>query len=473
MGRTIYALASGAPPAALAVIRISGPDARAVLVELTDSVPEPRKVSLRRIKDRDGSAIDEALVTFFAGPESFTGEDVAELAVHGGRAVLAAVLRRLAGLDGLGPAEPGEFSRRAFLNRKMDLAQVEGLADLVQAETEAQRRAAERVAGGGLGRLVEAWRERLVRARALVEAGLDFVDEGDVTDEVGRKAWGEVEDLAEEIALYLDAGTAERLRDGMEVVIVGAPNAGKSSLLNALAKRDVAIVTPEAGTTRDVLEVHLDLGGYPVTVVDTAGLREAASMAEREGIRRAEERARRADLVLALEDLTRPEAPALELFPISPNRKLLSVLSFLAISDGKVESTFPEIALPVSAPILRVGSKADLIESGRKQARPSGRYDMVVSAKTGEGLGALTAAIERFARESFAAGESSLITRERHRLALEASVAAMRKSLAADSAVELRAEELRRATDALGRITGRVGVEDLLDVIFRELCIGK
>jgi tRNA modification GTPase len=439
MERTIYALASGAPPAALAVIRISGPDARAVLVELTDSVPEPRKVSLRRIKERDGSAIDEALVTFFAGPASFTGEDVAELAVHGGRAVVAAVLKRLAGLEGLAPAEPGEFSRRAFLNRKMDLAQVEGLADLVQAETEAQRRAAERVAGGALGRLVEGWRERLVRARALVEAGLDFVDEGDVTDEVDRTAWGEVARLAEEIALYLSDGTAERLRDGLEVVIVGAPNAGKSSLLNAMAKREVAIVTPEAGTTRDLLEVHLDLGGYPVTLVDTAGLREAASAAEREGIRRAEERARRADLVVALEDMSGPEAPA----------------------------------LPDAARMLRVGSKADLIESDGKQARASGRFDLVVSAKTGEGLGALTAAIERFARESFAAGESSLITRERHRLALEACVAALRESLEAGAAAELRAEGLRRATDALGRITGRVGVEDLLDVIFRELCIGK
>ena len=288
-------------------MRISGPGARFGLETLTDSLPEPRRASLRFIRTESGEAIDRGLVLFFPGPESFTGEDVAEFHVHGGRAVVAALLAALSALPGFRAAEAGEFTRRAFHNQRMDLTQVEGLADLVAAETEGQRRQAMRQAEGVLGRLYDGWREDIIRARALIEAELDFPDEDDVPGSISDEAWAMVAALETEIADHLADRRGERLRDGAEVVILGAPNVGKSSLVNAIARRDVAIVTAEAGTTRDLIEVRLDLGGYPVTLVDTAGLREAAGLVEREGIRRAEDRAARADLVLWLVDATVPD----------------------------------------------------------------------------------------------------------------------------------------------------------------------
>jgi tRNA modification GTPase len=440
MSDTIFALSSGPPPAGVAVIRVSGPGVRQALGRMIDSVPEPRRATVREVKGPDGSVIDQALAIFFAAPKSFTGEDLAEFHVHGGRAVVGAMLTALGKMERFRLAEAGEFTRRAFLNRRLDLAQVEGLADLVQAETDAQRRAALRQAAGALGKICEGWRDRLLGARALVEAGFDFSDEADVLgDEIEKVAWEEVRKLAAEIGAYLAQRTAERIREGLEVVILGPPNAGKSSLLNALARRDVAIVTPEAGTTRDLIEVHLDLGGYPVTVVDTAGLREAAGAAEREGIRRAEERASRADMVIWLGDLM----------------------------AGPIKDE------PLAANVIRVAGKADLFDSEEERLPAFRGYDMAVSPKTGAGLAELVERISRFARESFAPGEGSLITRERHRLALGECVEALNRSLDRSAATELRAEELRRATDALGRISGRVGVEDLLDVIFREFCIGK
>lgn len=438
---TIFALSSGAPPAGVAVVRISGPGARRGLEGLAGGVPEPRRASLRLIKGEDGEELDRGVVLFFAGPASATGEDVAELHLHGGRAVVSAVLDRLGEIDGFRPAEAGEFTRRAFINGKLDLAQVEGLADLVAAETEAQRRQALRQVNGWLSVVYEGWRSRLMRARAMVEAGLDFADEDDVPEDAGAEVWTDVATVGREIAAHLDDGhRGERLRTGAEIVVLGPPNAGKSSLVNALARRDVAIVTAEPGTTRDLIEVHLDLGGFPATVVDTAGLREAGGAIEAEGIRRAESRAGGADLVLALSDMT----------------------------DGHFKP-----GARVTAPVLRVGTKLDLVGSEAEQRRKAAGFDIVVSSRTGEGLPALCDRIAAFLKAEFSAGEAPVITRARHRDALEACRQAIDGACKESPSDELRAEELRRATDALGRITGRVGVEDVLDVIFREFCIGK
>jgi tRNA modification GTPase len=438
---TIFALSSGPPPSGVAVVRVSGERAGFGLETLTGSVPEPRKASLRLIRGSDGEVLDRGLALFFPGPGSATGEDVAELHLHGGRAVVAAVLDRLGRIEGFRPADAGEFTRRAFLNRKLDLAQVEGLADLVAAETEAQRRQALRQAEGRLSELYETWRTRLVRARAMVEAGLDFAEEEDVPESAGKDAWNDLAEVGREIAGHLEDGRrGERLREGAEIVVLGPPNAGKSSLVNALARRDVAIVTAEPGTTRDLIEVRLDLGGFPATVVDTAGMREAVGPVEKEGIRRASERAGRADLVLALTDMTGE--------------------AFGMPADGKV-------------PVLRVGTKLDRIDSEVERCRRMKALDVAVSSRTGEGLEVLCKRIAAFLAAELAPGESPLITRARHRAALESCRAAIEAALSRDIADEIRAEELRRATDALGRITGRVDVEDLLDVIFREFCIGK
>ena len=435
---TVFALSSGPPPAGVAVVRLSGPGVRFGLETLIDSIPEPRRAMLRSIKGRDGQTIDRGLVLFFPGPASFTGEDAAELHLHGGRAVVAAVLAALGTLPGFRPAEPGEFTRRAFVNERLDLTQVEGLADLIFAETEAQRRQALRQADGGLGRLYDGWRERLIRARALIEAELDFPDEDDVPVSVSVQVWDDVVALEKEIVNHVSDRRGERLRDGAEIVVLGPPNAGKSSLVNAIARRDVAIVTPEPGTTRDLIEVRLDLGGYPVTLVDTAGLREAGGAVEREGIRRAEARAAGADLVLWLTDATKvaPQTP---------------------LAGG-----------------VTVAGKIDLVDSDAERSRLAGRFDHLVSSTSGAGIDALLDDLTRRIAADLAPAESPLVTRQRHRTALASCLEAIRAALADDSRpLELRAEDLRRAGDALGRITGRIDVEDLLDVIFRDFCIGK
>ena len=437
----IFALSSGALPSGVAIVRASGDSIRFGLETLLGSLPEPRNASLRLIKRGSGEVIDHGLVLFFPGPASFTGEDVVELHVHGGSAVVAAVLGALGGLDGFRPAEPGEFTRRAFINRRLDLTQAEGLADLVAAETEAQRRLALKQAGGALRALYEEWRSRLVRSRALIEAELDFPDEEDVPEAVGGDVWDGLATLAGEIHGHLDDdGRGERLRQGAEIVILGPPNAGKSSLINVLAKRDVAIVTAEPGTTRDLIEVRLDLGGFPATLVDTAGLREAAGTVEAEGIRRAEARARTADLVILLSDVSGSRSTPLE---------------------------------DLDAPVLRIGSKIDLIDSDEERSRYEADFDAVISTITEDGVDALLTQIEGFLAEKFSFGESPLITRARHRRALESCRASILAAISISGGNELKAEELRRATDALGRITGRVDVEDLLDVVFGEFCIGK
>ena len=301
---TIFALSSGRPPAAIAVVRVCGPQARAALEKLIGRVPQPRQAALARVRDpENGDVIDEALALWFPAPHSETGEDMAELQIHGGHAVVAAVLDALGRIEGCRPAEAGEFTRRAFENGRLDLTAVEGLADLIAAETPAQRRQAFRQLKGLIGDRAEAWRRTLIEALALVEARIDFADEGDVPDDLVGPALASVTRLREEIAAALaDGRRGERLRDGIVIAIAGPPNAGKSTLLNRLARREAAIVSPFPGTTRDVIEVHMDLDGYPATLLDTAGLRQSDDPVEREGVRRAEERAQSADLVLWVTD---------------------------------------------------------------------------------------------------------------------------------------------------------------------------
>jgi tRNA modification GTPase len=400
------------------------------------------------IDPASGTLLDEALALWLPGPRSETGEDVAELQIHGGRAVIAAVLKALGELPGFRLAEPGEFTRRAFEAGRLDLTAVEGLADLVGAETEAQRRQALGQLRGLLGGRAEAWRERLIEALALVEAGIDFSDEGDVPRELVPKAIGIVGEVEREIAEALaGAGRGERLREGLWVAIAGPPNAGKSTLLNRLAQRDAAIVSPQAGTTRDVIEVHLDLQGYPVNLLDTAGFNEVSQdPIEREGMRRAQDVMRRADLILWItdaRDMGKNADPAL--IPGSP-----------------------------SASRWRVLNKVDLLETPPPTASARDRFP--ISAVTGEGLEDLVAALVRFASEAFRHSEPALVTRERQRSRLNEVLSALREAVARaeqGAGEELVAEDLRHALTGLGRLTGRVDVEEILDVIFREFCVGK
>jgi tRNA modification GTPase len=439
---TIFALSSGRPPVAIAVIRVSGPRARAALEALAGRVPQARRARFARLRNGPGGdVLDEAVTLWFPGPNSETGEDVAEFQIHGGRAVIAAVLAALGHIEGLRPAEPGEFTRRAFENGRLDLTAVEGLADLIYAETEAQRRQAYRQLAGTLGRRAENWRKQLIEAQALVEAGIDFSDEGDVPEKLLSPALATARALRTEIAGALaDDNRGERLREGLVVAIAGPPNAGKSSLMNRLAKRDVAIVTPHAGTTRDVIEVHLDLGGYPVTLLDTAGIRESQDPVEIEGVRRARERAGTADLVLWVTDATAD------------------------VGDGRQAG---------GAEVWQVRNKIDLLGSALVSCE-SGRA-LAVSALTGAGLPELIAALARHAEATLAGAETSLVTRERHRVALRKVVEALGRALAEGPGgrEDIVAEELRLAGRELGRLTGRVDVEDVLDVIFRDFCIGK
>jgi tRNA modification GTPase len=455
---TICALSSAPGRAGIAVVRVSGSQAREVLAALAGPLPEPRRASLRTIRDpATGQEVDRGIVLFFSGPSSFTGEDVAEILLHGGRAVVASVLGVLRGL-GCRLAEPGEFARRAFENGRIDLTEAEGIADLIDAETEAQRRQAVRQAGGELHRLYEGWRTELVTAMALTEASIDFSDEADVAADALGKARAMVAALEARIADHLkDGRRGEILRDGFMVVLAGPPNVGKSSLLNQLARRDAAIVSPEAGTTRDVIEVRLDLEGLPVIVSDTAGIREAGGEVEREGIRRTIARGREADLVLWLVDATAPvwEVP-------------------LALQEG-------------GASIVLVVNKWDLVGAGVEQAaaplpdplpvslRFHGEREMVrVSAVNGTGIATLVGTIAGIAREKIEPGEAPVITQARHREALEDCVRCLQDHLAHDLlAAELAAEDLRRAASALGRITGKVDAEQVLDLIFSRFCIGK
>ena len=388
-----------------------------------------------------GETLDRGLAIWFPGPSSFTGEDVAEFHVHGGRAVIDGVIDALASLDGLRPAEAGEFTRRAFVNGKLDLTAAEGLADLVAAETAAQRRQALRQLGGALAALYESWREILITIMAHVEADIDFVDEGDVPDGLSGGLQARITELSGEMSAHLnDDRRGERLREGLYIAIVGPPNVGKSSLLNLLTRRDAAIVSATAGTTRDVIEAHFDIGGYPVTVADTAGLREVGDEIESEGVRRALVRAREADLKLMMLDATQ-----------------------LSHIDQAIMALIDEETLVLV-------NKVDLAGIGELLLPGVAVYP--VSVRRGDGLDAFHDALQTAVAARLDVGVSAGITRVRHRVALEDSIAALSRALAAD-AVELIAEDLRLAARSLGRITGRVDVEDILDLVFAEFCIGK
>jgi tRNA modification GTPase len=568
---TIFALSSGRGPAAIAVVRISGPRAGMALTALGVKIPQPRKAGLARVRDPEsGEMIDEALVLWFPGPNSETGEDVAELQLHGGRAVIAATLAALGRIEGLRAAEGGEFTRRAFENGKLDLTAVEGLADLVSAETEGQRRQAFRQMKGLLGDRAETWRQRLIQALALVEARIDFSDEADVPEDLVQPALAIANELRDEIALALaDGGRGERLREGLVVAIAGPPNAGKSTLLNRIARREVAIVSPYAGTTRDVIEVHLDLGGLPVTLLDTAGIRETDDPVELEGVRRARARAADADLVLwvvdasagpqpgasgAMADLVKAERARWPsgFVPSHGNAAEANVeeragpgpdtggASVAKIERVEVSGTVAEgaaadvgrVARGALPPLWLIRNKIDLVDQGLRDAEPglvaddssepkvqtnrsiksmvnkelsyrnelgiqtnkelkhvinetlpeineqeiqrmNRQYD--VSSVSGVGIDPLLRGLELFAEDFLAGAQQALVTRERHRAALQQALGALQRAVAGElgGREDLLAEELRAAAAALGRLTGRVDVEDILDVIFRDFCIGK
>jgi tRNA modification GTPase len=436
---TIFAMATAPGRSAIAVCRISGPGTRGAVMRLAGRVPAPRHAQLSRVvQPASGEAIDEAVVLFFPGPRSYTGEDCAELQVHGGIAIARALIGALGSL-GLRPAEPGEFTRRAFLNGKLDLAQAEGVADLVDAETEFQRRQALRQFDGHLSHRVENWRRTLIGLGARLEAELDFSDEGDVAQLMTSNiVIDDVRQLSEEMRASLrHARNGERLRDGLRVVIAGAPNAGKSALLNALARRDVAIVSEYPGTTRDALEVHLDLGGFPFVATDTAGLRESEDPIEQIGVERALARAAEADLVLWLRDPNSPKSPP---------------PSLRGVAD-----------------VWMIATKCDM------QSRTVAGAKLAVSALTGTGLQKLELELERFARDRLEiGGEVPALTRERHRQALAAAVEALDRIQAEPHLpCEVVAEEVRLAQHAVGRIAGRVDVEDVLGEVFGRFCIGK
>jgi len=440
--QTIFALSSGRAPSAIAVVRVSGSHAGTVLDHLCDRRPSPRVATLTTLRDGSGQPIDEAVALWFPAPHSATGEDVAELHVHGGRAVLSQLFEVLGAMEGLRPAEPGEFTRRAFESGKIDLTAAEGIDDLIHADTDRQRRQALRQLKGQLGAQAETWRQQIIEASALIEAGIDFSDAGDVPDSLTAPAFARIAALRCEIETALAASArSERLREGLIVAIAGPPNAGKSTLLNRIARREAAIVSPHAGTTRDVIEVHLDLDGYPVTLLDTAGVRETDDPVEQEGVRRARERAAAADLVLWLVDARDGIAPA------------------APADEGH-------------APVWLVRNKIDLTGSEATGAADPSTF--AVSAGRGDGLADLMTALVAFAQSYFGGSEAALVTRTRHRLLLQDTVEGLGRALAArELGEELIAEELRLAARALGRITGRVDVEDLLDVIFRDFCIGK
>lgn len=432
---TIIALASGAGRAGVALIRISGPHARDVLKSLIPMrFPRPREATRATLRDpRSDDVLDDALVLWFPSPASFTGEDIAELHVHGGPAVVAAVIDTCVAIDGVRAAEPGEFTRRAFENGKLDLAQAEGLADLIDAETEGQRAQALRQMQGALSALYEDWRARLIEAAALIEAEIDFPDE-DLPGALAQRAGPILTGLGADMGFHLaDAHRGERVRDGYRIAIIGPPNAGKSSLLNALARREAAIVSEIPGTTRDVVEVRLVLGGFPVWIADTAGLREAADAIEAEGVRRALARAEEADLRI-----------------------------------GVVEA-----GADVSSEVRRTLGPSDLLLRSKADLAPvTGAW--ALSVRTGVGLAELEAELARRVSEALGLQEAPALTRARHRRLVEQAQAALGAAAQRlGDAPELAAEDVRSAAQAIGRLTGRIDVEDLLDEIFSSFCIGK
>jgi tRNA modification GTPase len=449
VNQTIFALSSGAGRAGIAVIRISGPQSGVTLEALAGRLPPPRLATLARLRDPgDGSPLDDALILWFPAPQSFTGEDVVELHVHGGTAVVAAVLDVLGRQNGLGMAEPGDFTRRAFLSGKLDLTGAEGLIDLIDAQTQAQRRQALRQSDGRLGRLYDGWRDRLIALLAHFEAAIDFPDE-ELPDRLEETVRTGILGIEKELTQHLDdKQRGERLRDGIHIAILGPPNVGKSSLLNLLSRRDAAIVSAQAGTTRDVVEVRLDLGGYPVVLADTAGLRESTDAIEVEGVRRARMHAGISDLKLVVFD------GACE----DPHNMDTSIMDLI---DGDTIVIF---------------NKIDLL-SGANQSVPSSLgvgalATCRISVRTGQGVEQFLDVLRDAVGDRMGQATAPVITRARHREAVRSCSDALNRALNAGESA-LAAEDLRLAVRALGRITGSVDVEDLLDVIFRDFCIGK
>lgn len=430
---TIFAPASGASTAAIAVLRVSGRSSHAIVAELCRSVPAPRVASVRALRNRAGELLDRAVVLWFPAPGSYTGEDSAEFHLHGGRAVVDGVADALVAA-GARPAEPGEFTERAFLNGRIDLLEAEGIADLIAAETAAQRAQALRQMGGGLGGIYRQWADRLLLLLARQEAMIDFPDE-DIPASVAERIGAEIIDLAGQMRAHLDDDArGERLRDGLVFAIIGPPNAGKSTLINVLAGRDVAIVSAQPGTTRDIIEARVILGGVPVTLLDTAGLREAAEAIEAEGVRRARARARQADFIILLADATdKPSPPPPHL--------------------GDV-------------PMLHVLNKIDVLQGTERQDC------LAISALTGAGVERLRSELDGVARRLTEASGPPALTRARHRAAVSKALESMESAHIAPLP-ELRGEDLRQAVHSLGRLTGAVGVEDVLDSVFRQFCIGK
>jgi tRNA modification GTPase len=455
--QTIFALSSGRPPSAISIVRVSGPEAGTALTLLAGKIPVPRMATRALLRDGNRQPIDDAVVLWFPGPASATGEDVAEFHVHGGRAVLAALFATLSALDNMRAAEPGEFTRRAFENGKLDLTEAEGLDDLIHADTDRQRSQALRQLKGMLGDRARDWRAQIIEASALIEAGIDFSNEGDVPAELIAPALAKIKTLLGEIQQVLaEQGRGERLREGLVVAIAGPPNVGKSTLMNQLARREVAIVSPHAGTTRDIIEVQLDLDGYPVTVIDTAGIRDTDDPVEREGVRRARARAAEADLVLWLVDATHEKNLDEGTAPVWVVRNKIDLDAVGSDAAG----------LRIHA--MNPGQRAGVVRQGQASA------DFAISASRGDGIQELISALVAFAQSYFGSGEGGLISRERQRKLLEETVVSLRRSASViEQGEELAAEDLRIAARSLGHLLGRVDVEDLLDVIFRDFCIGK
>ncbi len=433
---TIYALSSGAGKGGVAVIRVSGSRVTYLIQEIAHiENPTPRYAYFKPLMDKMGEVIDHALVLYFKGPNSFTGEDVVEFQVHGGPSVIDAVFKRLSEFSEVRPAERGEFSRRAVVYGKMDLTAAEGIMDLIDAQTEQQRKQALAQTEGKLGALYERWRKLLVHHMAYLEAFIDFPEE-DIPPEKEAQIEQDIRALQAEISAHLDDNErGQRLREGFQIALIGVPNVGKSSLMNALTNKDIAIVTPIAGTTRDVVEAHLDVGGFPVILADTAGLRENAEAIEAEGIKRAVRRAEESDLILYIQDMAHYPQVA----PLPPELEAIEHKIIWNKCDA-----YPKT----------------VVENG-----------LAISAKTGAGIKNLWEEITTDLKERLTPAESA-ITRERYRTALTACADCLRTALLAPD-IELKAEDLRLAARHLGRITGRIEADELLDIIFRDFCIGK
>ncbi len=435
---TIFALATAPGKSGVAVVRISGGQALAALASLSGIAPLPHAAQYTGFKNpASGDVIDKGLALYFKAPRSFTGEDVVELHLHGSPGVIRETLSVLSSIPGLRPAEPGEFTRRAFLNGKMDLVEAEGLADLIDAETAEQKKQALRQMYGKSSSEYLGLREGVIHSLALLEAYIDFPDE-DIPENVLAETEANIEKLRISLREMLAGATrGERIRDGLQVVITGAPNVGKSSLMNVIARRDVAIVSHHAGTTRDVIETHLDIGGFPVTLIDTAGLRESGDEVEREGIRRAVDRAANADVKLVMFDgKTWPEK---------------DTASDAQIDDGAIV----------------VVNKSDLIE----KKNPDGST-VFISIKTGDGINELLGELEKRVTRFFSSRTPAIVTRERHRALLSEALSHLER-FSIKAPLELSCEELRRAALSIGKITGKIVVDDVLDVVFKRFCIGK